>query len=444
MIVEYLEHIMKCFKHVDALLILNNENIIEYSAYFSREKNKFVADDFIGSNIFDIYPGLTPETSVNCHVRQTGVPIIEQPVTNCDYKNRIFHFISSTFPLFINGEIIGTVEFSVYDNMKYLQEQNCTLPSLYHLDDFITQDPALEKLKNNIRRIAPTNSSVLVCGETGTGKEIIAQTIAAHSMRASNPFVTVNCSAIPATLMESTLFGTVKGSFTGAVDRKGLFETARGGTLFLDELNSMDILLQAKLLRAIESGEIYRVGSSKSIPIDVRVVAAMNTPPAQAILENKLRPDLFYRLSVAQINIPPLRERKGDIPLLSGAFIHHYNEKTGKHITALDRQVSRRFQAYNWPGNVRELKNCIEYAFMVCEDEIIHLQDLPESYLEKFEAKERQAPSISISLKEKTEQFERKEIGEALKFSRNLVEVANILGISRQTLQYKMKKYGLK
>lgn len=444
MIVEYLEHITSYFNHVDALLFLNNENIIEYSAYFSREKNKFIPDDFIGHNLFEIYPTLTPETSVNCQVRQTGVPILEQPVTNCDYKNRVFHYISSTFPLFINGQVIGTVEFSVYDDSKYLQEHSREASSLYHLDDFITQDPALRKLKDNIRRIAATESPVLVCGETGTGKEIISQTIASHSARAQKPFVTVNCSAIPATLMESTLFGTVKGSFTGAVDRKGLFETARGGTLFLDELNSMDIHLQAKLLRAIENKEIYRVGGNEPIPIDVRVVAAINIPPAQAILENKLRSDLFYRLSVAQINIPPLRERKADIPLLASSFIQHYNEETGKHITALDMQVSRRFQEYDWPGNVRELKNCIEYAFLVCEGEIIRLPDLPESYVRKSQEKEKPALSTGIGLKEKLEQFEKEEIGKALNLSRNLVEVANILGISRQTLQYKMKKYGLK
>ncbi|MBU5627117.1 sigma 54-interacting transcriptional regulator [Oscillibacter sp. MSJ-2] len=446
MIVEYMEHITKYFSHVDAILFLNTENIIEYSAYFSREKNKFIADDFIGRNIFEIYPTLTPESSVNCQVRRSGKPVLGMPVTNCDYKNRIFHFISSTFPLFINGEVVGTVEFSIYDDEKYIAENKYNSSALYHLDDFVTQNRALINQKEHILKIAATDSSVLIVGETGTGKEIIAQSMCTHSKRDRMPFLSVNCSAIPPTLMESTLFGTVKGSFTGAVDRKGLFENAKGGTLFLDEINSMDIHLQSKLLRAIENREIYKVGASNPIAVDVRLVAAMNLPPAQAVEEGLLRSDLYYRLSVAQINIPPLRERKDDIPALVQCFMRQYQKKMGRGIRFIDDAAAKQFQDYDWPGNVRELKNFIEYAFLVCDGEVIGPSDLPEYFLSKKAPPDKGEgrPRGGTSLKDKVEAFERAEIEKALGLSRNLMEVSDSLGISRQTLQYKMRKYDLK
>ena len=446
MIVEYMEHITKYFSHVDAILFLNTENIVEYSAYFSREQNKFIADDFIGRNIFEVYPALTPENSVNCQVRRSGKPVLGIPVTNCDYKNRIFHYISSIFPLFINGEVIGTVEFSVYDDEKYVAKGPRSPSSLYSLDDFVTQNSELCRQKEKILKIANTNTSVLIVGETGTGKEIIAQSMCTHSsQREKMPFLSVNCSDIPPTLMESTLFGTVKGSFTGALDRKGLFENAKGGTLFLDELNSMDVHLQSKLLRAIENKEIFKVGGVNPIPVDVRLVAAMNISPTQAIDAGLLRPDLYYRLRVAQINIPPLRERKDDIPALVQHFIHQYQEKSGKGICGIDSAVEKLFQDCDWRGNVRELKNLIEYAFLVCDKDVITFSDLPEYFLTKQPPCDRDDHSAlaKTNLKERMEAFEKSEIQKALGLSRNLMDVANHLGISRQTLQYKIKKYDL-
>lgn len=444
MIAEQIEHITKYFNHVDALLFLNTENIIEYSAYFSREKNKFIADDFIGKNIFEVYPGLTPENSINCQVRKTEKPVLKMLITNCDYKNRVFHYISSTFPLFINRQIIGTLEVSVYDEAKYVCENKYTSSNLYKLDDFVTQNEKLKRLKGRIVKIAASDSSVLIYGETGNGKELVAQSVCSGSARVNNIFLTVNCSAIPSALMESTLFGTVKGSFTGAVDRKGFFENAKGGTLFLDELNSMEIHLQAKLLRAIENKEIYRVGSSKPISTDARLIVAMNEPPEQAITEKRLRSDLYYRLSVAQINIPPLRERKDDISALVQFFINRYNKEKGKQITSIDNEVARRFHEYNWPGNVRELKNVIEYAFLVCDGNTIYLSDLPEFFMAKPVPCGDKRLHSNLSLKDKVEAFEKSEIEKALELSRNLVEVSDFLGISRQVLQYKMQKYDLK
>ena len=445
MLIEYIEHIVKYYRHLDAILFLNTENIIEYSAYFSREKNQFIVDDFLGKNIFEIYPGLTEENSVNCRVRRTGKPILTMPVTNRDYKNRVFHFISSTFPLFINQTIVGTVEFSVYDDDKYFKANNRAPSDLYHFNDFIGENINVVKMKQYALRIAKSDSPALIYGETGVGKEIIAQAVCSASSRGEKPFLTVNCSAIPANLMESTLFGTVKGSFTGAIDRKGFFEAAKGGTLFLDELNSMELQLQAKLLRAIENREIYRVGSNNPISTDVRLVVAMNEQPLKAIQNGRLRSDLYYRLSVAQIYISPLRERREDIKYLLQAFIERFNVKYSKEITGVTNEVIRRFMAYDWPGNVRELKNVMEYAFLVSEGPVITLEDLPET-IERVPERsaEALAENTGLTLKEKMQIFEKGEIEKALKWSRNLMEVAEALGISRQVLQYKMKKYGLK
>ena len=445
MILEHMEQILKCIPHLDSVLIVTAQNIVEYAGHFAREKNRFVMDDYIGKNIFHVFPGLTPENSIACQVRKTGVPVLELANTVCDYKNRVSHFISSTFPLYYKNNIIGTVELSVYDETKYANKSPNNESPLYTLEHFITEDSAMIAQKENIRKIAATDSTVLICGETGTGKEMIAQAICSHSPRANKPFLAVNCSAIPPTLLDSTLFGTVKGSYTGAVERKGFFENAKGGTLFFDELNSMDIHLQAKLLRAIESKEIYRVGSNTPIPTDVRIIAAMNTTPEHAIASKQLRSDLYYRLGVAQINSPALRERKGDSPALCRHFLSQCEKKMDKKISTMDLAVEEQFMDYDWPGNVRELRNYIEYACLICDGHRVRLNDLPDIFVGRASnSKKAIRTTVGLGLKEKLELFERNEIETALGLYRNLMDVAEHLGISRQTLQYKMKKYDLK
>jgi len=229
--------------------------------------------------------------------------------------------------------------------------------------------------------IADTESSVLICGETGTGKELTAQSIHTSSPRRGKRFVSQNCASIPANLLESILFGTVKGSYTGAENRPGLFELANGGTLFLDEINAMEISVQAKILKAIEEKQITRIGGLEPIPIDVKIVSAINQNPLDCIREGKLREDLFYRLSVVQLIMPPLRERHNDLFYLTYSFIQLYNEKMGRHIIGIDEEVENIFAAYDWPGNVRELKNVIEGAFNVTAAGFIQKKDLP-AYME--------------------------------------------------------------
>ena len=215
-------------------------------------------------------------------------------------------------------------------------------------------------LKDTVQRVAANTSPVLIWGETGTGKELFAQSLHSHSSRARGPFVAQNCAAIPTTLLESTLFGTTRGSYTGAENRKGLLKQADGGTLFLDEVNSMDLSLQAKILKAIEEKRFRPVGGEQDVHSDVRIVSAMNVDPITAVREGLLRRDLFYRLGVVQLALPPLRKRPEDIPLLTDFYVEQYNRNMGRAISGVSELVRNALLAYDWPGNVRELRNAVE------------------------------------------------------------------------------------
>ncbi len=242
----------------------------------------------------------------------------------------------------------------------------------------------MELIKERIPMIADTDSSVLIYGETGTGKELVAQSIHTASKRRNKKFVSQNCAAIPGNLLESILFGTTKGSYTGAENKPGLFEIASGGTLFLDEINSMEISVQPKILKAIEEKQVVRLGGYEPIKTDIKIVSAVNENPLQCIAENKLREDLFYRLSVVQLNIPPLRERINDLFYLVSHFINIYNTSMHCNLIGIDEEVETIFRGYNWPGNVRELKNVIEGAFNVASARFIQKKDLPEYLTRPF------------------------------------------------------------
>jgi arginine utilization regulatory protein len=278
----------------------------------------------------------------------------------------------------------------------------------------------------------------LVYGESGVGKELFVQSIHQDSSRSKEPFIAQNCAALPEHLLESLLFGTAKGSYTGAMERQGLFELANGGTLFLDELQSMPIDLQAKLLRVLEDGFIRRIGGTKSVQVDVRIMAAMNINPIKAVSENRLRPDLFYRLNVLSYELPPLKERTDDIPLLTEHFISIFNSKLGLSIKGIDEKAKVFFQEYHWPGNVRELKHTIEFMMNHTEKDVLNMEDLPQ-FLKK------RSPSSSekiIPLREAMIEMETKLITEALlQTNGNVFQASRLLQIPRQTLQYKIKKH---
>ena len=242
------------------------------------------------------------------------------------------------------------------------KKRHSRITSKYDFEDIITQDATFLESFERLKMIARSNANVLIYGETGTGKELIAHTIHANSPRRGKPFLIQNCAAIPDNLMESILFGSSKGSFTGAIDKSGLFEVADGGTLYLDEVNSLSLELQGKLLRAIENHSIRRIGENEDRDIDVRILSSTNENLSIMVKEGKFRKDLFYRLNVTNYSIPSLKERRGDIPLLCNHYINLYNHRLNHNVEGVDEEVFSYFKEYLWEGNVRELKNVIEYA----------------------------------------------------------------------------------
>ena len=306
----------------------------------------------------------------------------------------------------------------------------------------------MEELKERIRHVARNNSTVLIMGETGTGKELVAQSLHTCSDRADKPFISQNCAAIPANLLEGIFFGTEKGSYTGAETRKGLFELADGGTLFLDEINSMELSMQAKLLKVLEEKKARRLGGYREIPFNVRIICAMNEDPAEVMRAGRLREDLYYRIGVVKLRIPPLRERRGDIMVLAEHFIEKYNQEMGMHIHGISELTKNAFLNYEWRGNIRELKNTIESAFNTAQNGIITMKDIPELVQVSTENDMFKTPNtISVptagSLKEMMDEYEKQIIFETLKRSKTMAEAAGKLKISRQNLRYKMKCYQL-
>jgi len=297
--------------------------------------------------------------------------------------------------------------------------------------------PQIQEVFSSIRKVATTEVPVLIVGESGTGKELVAQAIHRNSSRREYPFVVINCSAIPENLLESELFGHEKGAFTGAhIQRKGRFEMARGGTLFLDEIGELSLTLQVKLLRFLEEQKIERVGGREAIVVDARVLAATNKDLNEALKEGKFREDLYYRLGVVTLSLPPLREREGDILLLATALLHRYAHENRKKITGFTPQAIDAIKTYTWPGNVRELENRIKRAVIMAEGQKVTPVDLElTSPPTKYEKQ---------SLKKAREELERDLIHKALTRNKgNVTKVAEELGISRPTLYELMEKLGI-
>jgi len=303
----------------------------------------------------------------------------------------------------------------------------------------IGNSPGIRRVYRVIEQAAPTYASVLISGESGTGKELIAQTIHELSPRASFPFVAINCAAIPETLLESEIFGHEKGAFTGASDRRtGVFELAHRGTLFLDEIAEMMPATQVKLLRVLQERIFRRLGGRQEITVDVRVIAATNVNPQDAVSNAKLREDLFYRLNVFAIDLPPLRERREDIPLLVQSFLAEFNRTNAKGIRAVDQDAMYILEHYPWPGNIRELRNVIERATILAESEFIEPRHLPPSLLARGE---ESLPTLTIAPGTTVDEAERRLILLTLEHTRNnKTRAAEILGISLKTLHNKLNR----
>jgi len=299
-------------------------------------------------------------------------------------------------------------------------------------------------LLENIDMVAPVDSAVLIQGETGTGKEVIARAIHEASPRRRNRFVAVNCAAIPGTLLESELFGHEKGAFTGAVgQKKGRFELAHRGTIFLDEVGELPLETQSKLLRILQEQEFERVGGSQTHKVDVRVIAATNRDLEQEVRRGAFRADLFYRLNVFPIEVPPLRERKDDVPLLAGHFVRRFSQRMGKRIQGINRAVYEQLHQYDWPGNVRELANLLERAVILCQSDILELKHLAMSRAKPGTAGSGGPPEGLPTL----EEAERRLILRALEQTGGTLAgpngAAQILGLNRSTLWSRMRKLGI-
>ncbi|MCA1556053.1 MAG: sigma-54 dependent transcriptional regulator, partial [Acidobacteria bacterium] len=333
-----------------------------------------------------------------------------------------------------------------YDRETLLDTIRRALTKLESLDsEIISDSPEMESVKKMVLKVARSASTVLIRGESGTGKELIARAIHNQSPRSAEMFQAVNCAAINENLLESELFGHEKGSFTGAhAEKKGLFEVADRGTLFLDEIGELDISMQAKLLRALQEREIRRVGGTRPIKIDVRVVAATNRDLLAMVKDGRFRDDLYYRINVLSIDIPPLRERREDIPVLINFFLKKHTRNTSRLIRGLTTEARTVMLEYAWPGNVRQLESAIERAILLAEADLITVEDLPLEVRQEVRPATEGAfklPPEGISF----EDFERNLIMQAMeRTDYNITKAAKLLGLTFRTLQYRLEKFGIK
>lgn len=328
----------------------------------------------------------------------------------------------------------------VRDNERLRRE----LEGRYSFDTLIGNSPAFRRVIEQVTEVCETRATVMLNGESGTGKELVARAIHFNSPRRNRPFVAVNCAAIPEALLESELFGHVKGAFTGAVSaRIGRFAAADGGTLFLDEIGDMPVAIQAKLLRAVQERSFEAIGADRSQNVDVRLIAATHKDMRQAVAEGRFREDLFYRLNVFPIQLPALRERPEDIPLLASHFLDELSDAIGKHVTGFSPAALAAMVGHNWPGNIRELHNCIERAVIVAKSATIDIPDLPRDLFDNPRRNGRD--TLPRDLDAELERMEREFILEALRRSDGVqVKAARLLGIAERSLWHRIKKLGIK
>ena len=444
MIIRDIDKYKSIYDKVDALIIVNEENMILYSAMINDDRTYISTKDVIGQNLYEMYPHLTEENSTHARVMKTGKPVINENQLIVERSGKAYVINTSTFLIEDNGRRIGTFDLSSSLTPKSKNDEKEDRNKLYVLDSIVTENEAMLSIKSKILKVSRNDSPVMVIGESGTGKELIVEAIHSMGSRRENPFISVNCAAIPDALMESTLFGTVKGSFTGAENRKGLFEIADGGTLFLDEINSMNIDLQAKLLKAVEEQKYMKLGGERYVDVDVRVISAVNVDPEEAIKNNSLRSDLFFRLGVVQFFVPPLRERKEDLKPLTEHFISYYNSRMNRQVMGVDEDVRRVFENYPWPGNVREFRNVMESAFNMAEGEYIALSDIPETLaVFSFTRGNAAFPEAGKSLTSMMNEYEKEIIQQTLRNSASLSQASSMLKMTRQAVKYKIEKYGI-
>ena len=442
--------------YIDGITIINNEGTILFTVKFNPDIDKKMEESIVGKKLFNVFYNINKSNSSLFECMEKDKPIERkgQLIKNLYIEDTTTDNIS--FPIKHGGLIVGAIELSKIVSIKDNKVSgssdgksamdlkpkclNLGFRASYNLDNILCKNKTMIELVELANSVAMSSSPIFITGETGTGKELFAQGIHNASNRKDKPFIAQNCSAVPENLIESIFFGTSKGSYTGALDKKGIFEACDGGTLFLDELHCMPIHLQAKLLRVIESGAARRIGENEERKFDVRIIAATNISRNDILTQGHIRHDLYYRLSVVKINIPPLRERVEDIKILTDFFVKKYNKIFEKNITSISPEITGFMLTYDWPGNVRELENFIESAMLYVSRDKVVLEGKEVNKLYNSD-------NIFLNtkpLKPILEDLELKFLREALLISKgNVKNAAQYLEIPRQTLQQKMIKYKL-
>jgi PAS domain S-box-containing protein len=427
----------------DGVFTTDSEGKITFLNKAAEDITGFSSKEALGRYCFDIFRADICQT--RCALKETlktKKEITNRPVTILNKAGKEVPITISTGVLRNEkGRIIGGVE--TFRDLSTIEELKKELSQKYTLGDIISKNHLIYEIFDILPDIAESDSTVLIQGASGTGKELFAKAIHNLSRRKQKPFIQVNCGALPDTLLESELFGYVKGAFTDAKkDKPGRFALANGGTIFLDEVGDMSPSLQVKLLRVLQEKEYEPLGSTSPRKTDVRIIAATNKDLSKLVSEGNFRDDLFYRLNVVKINLPPLSQRREDIPLLIDAFIQKFNARMGKKIMSVSDQALRFLLNYDYPGNVRELENIIEHAFVLCRGDLIDFDCLPK---ELTETQVKREPHKHL-LKEEAP-FGRAEAelieGTLKKYNGNRIKTARELSIDRTTLWRKMKKYGL-
>jgi len=380
-----------------------------------------------------------PITMNRSAVGALAVDLRYKPERDYDSSVKFFGIVSSMIAQALNVQrLVEEERRRLLDENTHLRQE---LRERYDFSNIIGTSGPTRLMYEQVAQVAQTNTTVLIRGESGTGKELIAHAIHYNSLRAKKPFVKVSCAALPDTLIESELFGYEKGAFTGAAGRKkGRFEMAEGGTLFLDEIGDINLSTQVKLLRVLQEREFERLGGTDSVKVNVRLIAATNKDMEKALVDGTFREDLYYRLNVFTIFVPPLRERKADLLLLADHFLEKFSREHGKVIKRISTPAIDMLMAYHWPGNVRELENALERAVLVCDGAVIHGHHLPPS----LQTADSSGTVTRVSLKDAVAGFERDLIQDALKTTRgNRAKAARLLDTTERILNYKVRGYGI-
>ena len=480
-LLEVLEHLH------EAVYLTDRDETVIYTNHAAEVLEKLPREEMIGKTISQLYSHTELSEEINApslSVLHTGKARVDENIGWFSKDGTEINAITSSYPVLEGDAMCGVI--SVSENIEELRSRLVQLGAFrrkntyrlqkklmkngtgYIFDDILGESEVMKDTIAMARRFASKKMPVMIYGETGTGKEMIAQSIHNASPFVNGPFVPINCAAIPENLLESTLFGTVKGAFTGAVDNPGLFEKAEKGTIFLDEINSMPIALQAKILRVLQEKEVQRIGDAKMKKVHCRIISATNKTPEAAIQANEMREDLFYRLSTGYVIIPSLKERGHDLELLIHAFVAKCNEELGSNVSGLSSELMSLFRSYAWPGNIRELSNAIESAMnMVQEEEtLLDVQHLPAYLKNHFQDRIAKMPNayqvfshpsaqgrpyatfsamhLNGDLKSMVGEYERDIIERVLSYNHgNLTHTSASLGLTRQGLMKKIRKYGI-